>query len=54
MLVQKKGEKAKREISLGCFGYPEEVAVIALFIVSNAASLITSENIVIGSANIIK
>src|SRR5699024_2802844 len=41
-----KGEKAKKEIPLGRFGYPEEVAAIALFLASDATNLITGENIV--------
>lgn len=49
-----KGEKAKREIPLGRFGYPEEVAAIALFLASDAANLITGENIVIDGGNTIK
>ncbi|AKG73497.1 SDR family oxidoreductase [Salinicoccus halodurans] len=49
-----KGEKAKREIPLGRFGYPEEVAAIALFLATDAANLITGENIVIDGGNTIK
>lgn len=49
-----KGEKAKKEIPLGRFGYPEEVAAIALFLASDAANLITGENIVIDGGNTIK
>ncbi|WP_342388796.1 SDR family oxidoreductase [Salinicoccus bachuensis] len=49
-----KGEKAKREIPLGRFGYPEEVAAIALFLASDAANLITGENIVMDGGNTIK
>ncbi|MFD1412206.1 SDR family oxidoreductase [Oceanobacillus jeddahense] len=48
------GEQAKREIPLGRFGYPEEVAGIALFLASDAANLITGENIVIDGGNTIK
>lgn len=49
-----KGEKAKKEIPLQRFGYPEEVAAIAVFLASNAASLITGENIVADGGNTIK
>lgn len=49
-----KGEKAKKEIPLGRFGYPEEVAAIALFLASDATNLITGENIVIDGGNTIK
>ncbi|MDG0029715.1 D-threitol dehydrogenase [Priestia sp. Y58] len=49
-----KGEQAKKEIPLGRFGYPEEVAAIALFLASDATSLITGENMVIDGGNTIK
>lgn len=49
-----KGEKAKSEIPLGRFGYPEEVAAIALFLASDATNLITGENIVVDGGNTIK
>ncbi|MFS0890940.1 SDR family oxidoreductase [Peribacillus frigoritolerans] len=49
-----KGEKAKKEIPLGRFGYPEEVAAIALFLASDATNLITGENMVIDGGNTIK
>ncbi|MBE6185012.1 SDR family oxidoreductase [Heyndrickxia ginsengihumi] len=49
-----KGEKAKKEIPLGRFGYPEEVAAIALFLASDATNLMTGENIVIDGGNTIK
>ncbi|MEG0498125.1 MAG: D-threitol dehydrogenase [Carnobacterium sp.] len=49
-----KGEKAKKEIPLGRFGYPEEVAAVALFLASDATNLITGENIVIDGGNTIK
>lgn len=49
-----KGEIAKKEIPLGRFGYPEEVAAVALFLASDATSLITGENIVIDGGNTIK
>ncbi|WP_019378085.1 SDR family oxidoreductase [Virgibacillus halodenitrificans] len=49
-----KGEKAKQEIPLGRFGYPEEVAATALFLASDATNLITGENIVMDGGNTIK
>lgn len=49
-----KGEKAKSEIPLKRFGYPEEVAAVALFLASKATDLITGENIVIDGGNTIK
>ncbi|SMQ63796.1 NAD(P)-dependent dehydrogenase, short-chain alcohol dehydrogenase family [Bacillus sp. OV166] len=49
-----KGEKAKKEIPLGRFGYPEEVAAIALFLASDATNLMTGENIVVDGGNTIK
>ncbi|MFB9758185.1 SDR family oxidoreductase [Ectobacillus funiculus] len=49
-----KGEKAKREIPLGRFGYPEEVAAIALFLACDATNFITGENIVVDGGNTIK
>lgn len=49
-----KGEKAKKEIPLGRFGYPEEVAAIALFLACDATNLVTGENIVIDGGNTIK
>lgn len=50
----KKGEKAKQEIPLGRFGYPEEVAAVALFLASDATNLMTGENIVLDGGNTIK
>jgi NAD(P)-dependent dehydrogenase (short-subunit alcohol dehydrogenase family) len=41
------GEKFKQKIPLRRFGYPEEVAAVALFLASDAADLITGENILI-------
>lgn len=52
--VGEKGEQAKKEIPLGRFGYPEEVAAIALFLASDATNLITGENIVMDGGNTIK
>ncbi|HWO95868.1 MAG TPA: D-threitol dehydrogenase [Bacillus sp. (in: firmicutes)] len=49
-----KGEKAKKEIPLGRFGYPEEVAAIALFLACDATNLMTGENIVVDGGNTIK
>lgn len=43
-----------KEIPLGRFGYPEEVAAIALFLACDASNLITGENIVIDGGNTIK
>lgn len=41
------GEQFKKKIPAGRFGYPEEVAAVALFLASDAANLITGENVVI-------
>ena len=49
-----KGEQAMKEIPLGRFGYPEEVAAVALFLSCDATNLITGENIVIDGGNTIK
>jgi len=48
-----KGEKAKAGIPMKRFGYPEEVAAVAVFLASDAANLITGENIVIDGGNTI-
>jgi len=48
------GEQAMKEIPLGRFGYPEEVAAVALFLACDASNLITGENIVIDGGNTIK
>lgn len=48
------GEQMKRLIPAGRFGYPEEVAAVALFLASDAANLITGENIVIDGGYTIK
>lgn len=48
------GEAMKKLIPAGRFGYPEEVAAVAVFLASDAASLITGENIVIDGGYTIK
>ncbi|EJT4732852.1 SDR family oxidoreductase [Listeria monocytogenes] len=48
------GEDMKNLIPAGRFGYPEEVAACALFLVSDAASLITGENLIIDGGYTIK
>ncbi len=48
------GEQAKQEIPLKRFGYPEEVAAIAVFLACDATGLITGENIVMDGGNTIK
>ncbi|EAG7906927.1 SDR family oxidoreductase [Listeria monocytogenes] len=48
------GEDLKKLIPAGRFGYPEEVAACALFLVSDAASLITGENLIIDGGYTIK
>jgi NAD(P)-dependent dehydrogenase (short-subunit alcohol dehydrogenase family) len=48
-----KGETAKAGIPLKRFGYPAEVAAIAIFLASDATSLITGENIVVDGGNTI-
>lgn len=40
------GENFKKKIPLGRFGYPEEVAGAAVYLASDAANLITGENLV--------
>lgn len=40
------GERFKRQLPVGRFGYPEEVAAVAVFLASDAAGMITGENIV--------
>lgn len=47
-------EDMKKLIPAGRFGYPEEVAACALFLVSDAASLITGENLIIDGGYTIK
>ena len=41
------GERMKEKIPVKRFGYPDEVAAVALFLASDASNLITGENIVI-------
>jgi len=41
------GDEFKKKIPVGRFGYPDEVAAVALFLASDAANLISGENIVI-------
>ncbi|EPS6023350.1 SDR family oxidoreductase [Listeria monocytogenes] len=48
------GEDMKKLIPAGRFGYPEEVAACALFLVSDATSLITGENLIIDGGYTIK
>ncbi|WJS82534.1 SDR family oxidoreductase [Tetragenococcus halophilus] len=48
------GENMKKQIPAGRFGYPEEVAGVALFLASDAANLITGENVVIDGGYTIK
>jgi len=48
------GEAMKKLIPAGRFGYPEEVAAVALFLASDAANLITGENVVIDGGFTIK
>lgn len=42
-----KGDAMKKKIPAGRFGYPQEVAACAVFLASDAASLINGENLVI-------
>ena len=41
------GEAMKKKIPVRRFGYPEEIAAVALFLASDAADMITGENVVI-------
>ncbi|EGH31781.1 short chain dehydrogenase, partial [Pseudomonas syringae pv. japonica str. M301072] len=40
-------ERAKTQIPAGRFAQPEEIAGLALYLLSDAASMITGENVVI-------
>ncbi len=48
------GEEMKKLIPAGRFGVPEEIAAVALFLVSDAAALITGENLIIDGGYSIK
>lgn len=41
------GDQFRKKIPVGRFGYPEEVAAVALFLASDASNLINGENVVI-------
>ncbi len=41
------GERAKRQIPVGRFAQPEEIAGLVLYLISDAAKMITGENVVI-------
>ncbi len=43
----KKGENMKKQIPMGRFAYPEEIAATALFLASDASDMITGETIII-------
>jgi NAD(P)-dependent dehydrogenase (short-subunit alcohol dehydrogenase family) len=42
-----RGELAKKQIPVGRFAQPEEVAALALYLLSGAAQMVTGENVVI-------
>ena len=48
------GEDMKKLIPVGRFGYPEEVAAAVLYLVNDAASLVTGENLVIDGGYTVK
>lgn len=48
------GEKMKKKIPVGRFGYPEEVAAGALFLACDATDMITGENLMIDGGYTIK
>lgn len=50
----KKGENFKKEIPAGRFAHPEEIAAAAVFLASDAADMITGENLIIDGGYSIK
>ncbi|MGY3764956.1 GolD/DthD family dehydrogenase [Vagococcus vulneris] len=50
----KVGDDMKKEIPIGRFGYPDEVAACALFLAADASNLMTGENMVIDGGYTIK
>jgi len=48
------GENMKKLIPVGRFGVPEEIAAVALFLASDAANLITGENLIVDGGYSIK
>ncbi|ACO78398.1 short chain dehydrogenase [Azotobacter vinelandii CA] len=48
------GERAKQQIPVGRFAQPEEVASLVLYLLSDAAAMITGENVVIDGGYTIK
>lgn len=42
-----KGEKAKREIPVGRFARPEEIAAAAMYLASDLAGIVTGENLIV-------
>jgi NAD(P)-dependent dehydrogenase (short-subunit alcohol dehydrogenase family) len=41
------GERAKRQIPVGRFAQPDEIAALVLYLLSDAAAMVTGENVVI-------